>query len=63
MKNKWYRHFNIISAILIGIGGIGMNVSHTLPTVFYIVSLAIGVIIFAIFLVKKTQEQPESNSN
>ncbi len=61
MKNKWYSHFNILSAIFVGFGGIGMNVSHTLPTVVYIISLAIGIIIFGVFLVMKQREQAENS--
>ncbi len=61
MKNRWYRHFNLLAAIFIGFGGIGINTSHTLPTALYIISLAIGVIIFAVFLVMKQREQAENN--
>ena len=61
MKNKWYRHLNILSAIFVGFGGIGMNVNHTLPTALYVICLAIGMIIFAVFLIMKQREQAESN--
>jgi hypothetical protein len=63
MKNKWYRHFNLLAAIFIGIGGIGMNSYHTLPTAFYIVNLIVGLIFFLIILVKKTYEDTEENLN
>ena len=63
LKGKWYRHLNILAAIFIAIGGIGMSNYHTKPTVFYIVTLAIGVVIFVIFLVMIHRGQAEDNTN
>ena len=63
LKNKWYRHFNILAALFIGIGGIGMNVYHTLPTAFYIASLALGVIIYAVFLILMQRDKREAKSD
>jgi len=57
MKDKWYRHFNIIAAIFIFIGGVGLNTSTAMPAAFYIAVLAIGVITYAIFLFMITKER------
>lgn len=63
MKGKWYRHLNILAALFIGFGGIGMNVSHELPGVFYIVSLATGLIIFAIQLTMMQRDHKLENNS
>ena len=63
MNNRWYRHFHKIAAIFIFIGGVGLSASHTMPVEFYIVSLAVGVAFFAIFMFKKLHEHPEDDSN
>jgi NhaP-type Na+/H+ or K+/H+ antiporter len=62
LKGKWYRHLNILAAIFIFIGGVGLNTYHTLPRVFYIVTLAIGAVIFGIFLILIQRNQLEDNS-
>lgn len=62
MNNKWYRHLNIVAAILIGAGGIGINTTDTLPAKYYYgAALAAGVGVFVLFLILRMMERRESN--
>ena len=61
LKGKWFRHLNILAAIFIFTGGVGLNTDHTFPKAFYMIALAIGVIIFAIFLILIHRHESENN--
>ncbi|MBC7554789.1 MAG: hypothetical protein H7257_12515 [Taibaiella sp.] len=63
LEGKWFRHLNILAAIFIFIGGVGLNTYHTLHNTFHIVTLLIGIIIFVIFLIMIERSRTQSNSN
>jgi uncharacterized membrane protein YczE len=65
MNNNWYRYLNIIAAIFIGIGGIGINTFTQKSPEYYtcLICLVTGVIIFGIFMFMKLRERPADNSN